>query len=84
MREREDVVRRGTAAQRGYDARWRRVRAWYLKRHPLCLDCQGEGRVAPATEVHHIVALRDGGTHEETNLTALCKSCHSRRTAKGE
>ncbi|MBX3001917.1 MAG: HNH endonuclease [Caldilineaceae bacterium] len=40
--------------------------------------------MTPATEVHHIIALRDGGRNEEGNLRSLCKTCHSKRTARGE
>lgn len=35
----------------------------------------------PATDVHHKVAKVDGGTDEESNLEALCHSCHSKKTA---
>ena len=35
-----------------------------------------------AQEVHHIIPLADGGTHDEDNLMSLCKPCHSRITAK--
>ena len=35
-----------------------------------------------AQEVHHIVPLAEGGTHDEDNLMALCKSCHSRITVR--
>lgn len=76
--------RRGSAASRGYDRRWQRVRSIYLRAHPLCADCMAERRVTAATEVHHITALRDGGTHDDANLMALCKMHHSRRTAAGE
>jgi 5-methylcytosine-specific restriction enzyme A len=79
-RERE----RGTPTQRGYTAGWRRIRARFLVMNPLCADCRERGRYTVATEVHHLVPLRDGGTHEDGNLAALCKRCHSRRTASGE
>lgn len=75
---------RGSAASRGYDARWRKLRRMVLRQAPLCRDCLAEGRTTTATEVHHIVAKRDGGTDELGNLQALCKPCHSRRTAAGE
>lgn len=76
--------RRGSAARRGYDGRWQRIRALHLSAHPLCADCTDAGRVVEATEVHHRIALRNGGTHDESNLLSLCKSCHSTRTARGE
>lgn len=75
---------RGTAAQRGYDSTWRKVRRMQLAAQPLCEDCRNMGGTTLATEVHHIVARRDGGSNEFDNLMSLCKSHHSQRTAKGE
>lgn len=75
--------RRGSAHARGYDKRWEKLRGMILRNAPFCVDCEAVGRVTPATEVHHIVAKRDGGTDEESNLSALCKSCHSKRTSRG-
>jgi len=31
-------------------------------------------------EVDHIVALYRGGTNSETNLVALCRNCHGKKT----
>ena len=70
-----DAAPRETSARRGYDARWRRIRASVLYRSPLCVHCG-----AAATEVDHIVPLADGGTHAHSNLQPLCKPCHSRKT----
>ena len=76
---------RGSAASRGYDADWEHCRAAYLLAFPLCADCQAYGRVTAAREVHHLLALRDGGERLDwDNLMALCKRCHSKRTARGE
>lgn len=85
-KERDRVLdeRRGTAAQRGYDARWQRLRLMQLASEPLCRDCKTEGRVTMGVEVHHIKAKRDGGEDSFENLMTLCKSHHSKRTAKGE
>lgn len=71
--------RRGSAASRGYDHRWRGVRRWVLARRPRCADCARLGRVTLATEVHHL----DGNprNNHDDNLLSLCKPCHSRRTA---
>jgi 5-methylcytosine-specific restriction protein A len=77
---------RGSAASRGYDAAWKKFRAGFLRSNPLCADCFKAGIVTPATEVHHIRKLRD---HPEVRLVwadamALCRPCHSTRTANGE
>lgn len=71
---------RGSAASRGYDARWRRLRLLVLRAEPLCRECGTEGRVTPAADVDHITPLRRGGTNDRRNLQPLCHSCHSRKT----
>lgn len=74
---------RATAAQRGYDARWRKVRRMKLARQPLCEACLEHGHTVAATDVHHIVAKRRGGGDRDANLQSLCHSCHSKLTAQG-
>ena len=49
---------RPSAARRGYGPRWRRARAAFLARHPLCAACRAQGRVVPATVVDHVVPHR--------------------------
>jgi 5-methylcytosine-specific restriction protein A len=79
----ERDAERGTAAQRGYDGRWQRLRQAFLNEHPLCAHCAAAGRVEAATDVHHLVPRRDGGSDADSNLQALCHACHSRVTAAG-
>lgn len=74
---------RRTAAQRGYDGRWQRWRAMVLRERPLCEDCLAQGLTVVATDVHHIVPKRNGGSDEAHNLRTLCHSCHSKITAAG-
>lgn len=71
---------RGTAAQRGYDSRWRKIRAMVLAEEPLCRECARQGRVVPAQHIDHI----DGNVNDMSreNLQPLCASCHSRKTAR--
>lgn len=64
-----------------YDSRWQRFRRWFLAKHPVCSDpiC---GR--PATDVDHIVphaGPSDPLFWDQSNMQALCHSCHSRKTA---
>lgn len=65
-----------------YGRRWRKIRKTYITAHPLCEECKRQGKITPAEEVHHIKPLSDGGTHDYENLMSLCKSCHSKITAK--
>ena len=72
---------RPSAARRGYDSRWRRLRMFYLKRHPLCENPFGyDDHVTPATDVDHIIPRRNGGPDSFDNLQSLCHACHSRKT----
>lgn len=67
---------RGTDTSRGYGAQWKRFRAEYLQRHPVCVVCSGI-----ATEVDHIIPLRSGGARfDEINLQSMCHVCHSKKT----
>ena len=53
---------------------------WFRKA-PLCVHCQRDGRVTPATQLDHIVALDNGGPDIESNLQGLCDDCHAIKTA---
>lgn len=45
----------------------------------LCGDCK---RQLPAWfEVDHVIALHNGGSNEVSNLVALCRDCHGKKTA---
>lgn len=41
-----------------YGGRWAKVRLKYLSDHPLCVMCQGQGRITAATVVDHITPHR--------------------------
>jgi 5-methylcytosine-specific restriction protein A len=83
QQDRETDARRPTAAQRGYDARWRIVRDNQLQEFPLCALCEKKGRAISAECVDHIVPIvaEVAGLYEPSNLQSLCHSCHSRKTA---
>lgn len=64
-------------------ARWRAIRRLQLERFPLCEDCHRDGLVTVANEVDH----NTGDTSRNLvgiELSSLCKSCHSSRTARRE
>ena len=79
--QREYDQRRGSAAARGYDRRWQKIRLMHLRANPLCVMCLAEGRTTLATDVDHIVPRRQGGTDAPSNLQSLCHSHHSQKTA---
>jgi|694.fasta_scaffold07358_18 5-methylcytosine-specific restriction protein A len=82
-RQRQYDDQRGSAAKRGYDRQWQRLRLAFLRAHPLCIECAKEGITTPATEVDHITPKRDGGQDDWDNLQPLCKRHHSRKTMAG-
>lgn len=59
--------------------KWRKLRAAFLGRHPLCAECQAAGRPVPAVDVHHRLERKDRPdlAYEWSNLQALCKPCHN-------
>lgn len=75
---------RGTAAQRGYGGRWQRARIVYLREHPLCVECEKQGGLTPATVVDHIKPHKGNRAlfWDSSNWQALCKLCHDRKTVK--
>ena len=61
-----------------YGAQWRKIRSEFFAEHPYCEVCRRKGLLVEAGVVHHIVELAKGGTHDESNLVSLCRSCHSK------
>lgn len=67
-----------------HTVRWLRLRRDTLTAHPLCQRCEIEGRITPATEVHHIRPVEEAITmadkmqrmYDPHNLQALCHDCH--------
>ena len=72
--------RRDPTTRKRYGRAWKRIRDRYIAGHPLCEECEQNGYVTAAEEVHHILPLSQGGTHDEDNLMALCTACHSAKT----
>lgn len=67
-----------------YSHKWREARVRFLRRHPMCEHCRYESRVIAATEIDHIIPHRGDMKlfWDKSNWMALCKPCHSRKTAK--
>jgi 5-methylcytosine-specific restriction protein A len=64
--------------------RWRAIRQAQLDAYPLCRICLEHGQTTIATQVDHILRLKQGGTNANANLQSLCASCHSRKTQAEE
>lgn len=79
---RYEKYQRDPATKKRYGRSWKRIRDSYVALHPLCDQCERNGKVTPAEEVHHILPLSKGGTHATQNLMSLCTSCHSEITAR--
>ncbi|MCL7744359.1 HNH endonuclease [Guyparkeria hydrothermalis] len=77
---RSDRQRQLDRGMRTNSRRWRKIRAAFLREHPLCQECEKSGLVTPAKVVDHV----DGNSHNNSpdNFAALCASCHSRKTAR--
>ncbi|HHS7808891.1 TPA: HNH endonuclease signature motif containing protein [Pseudomonas putida] len=59
---------------------WRRLRAQVIAEEPLCGWCLARGLYVPSTDVDHI--NNDGDDNRRQNLTGMCHSCHSIKTAQ--
>ena len=94
QRQRMIDANRASSNARGYTSRWRKARAGWLRKHPLCGDrasapsaehsaCVRTGRVCAATDVDHIKPHRGDMSlfWDASNWQSLCGSCHSVKTA---
>lgn len=61
-----------------HTARWTRLSRVYRAAHPLCAECQRQGRITPATCVDHITPwpICQDNFFDEANLQALCDKCN--------
>jgi 5-methylcytosine-specific restriction enzyme A len=57
---------------------WRKLRATFIKQHPLCVECDGIGQV-----VDHIESIKSGGDPLAwDNLQTMCHRCHNIKSGK--
>jgi len=54
-----------------------KARREMIERRTKCHECEDY-----ATELHHIIAVEDGGTDDIENLMPLCKECHKEYTSE--
>ena len=77
-RQQYDRFERSPDINKTYGRAWKRIRDRYAAEHPLCELCLKDGRLTPVEEVHHILPISHGGTHDRSNLMSLCRSCHQK------
>lgn len=78
-----DRRRRGSAAERGYDARWAKLSREYAKLNPWCEPCLSKDVIVKGVIRDHIVPLSQGGERLDWwNVQNSCRSCHSKKTAR--
>lgn len=54
--------------------RWRKSSHAFRHAHPLCIECEREGKVIAATITDHIISINEGGDiWDWNNLQSLCK-----------
>jgi len=82
MRE-YDRERRQTQPWRAWQQskRWQKVAAWHKDQHPLCEQCEREGRVTAAYLVDHIIPHNGSAAlfWDAGNLQSMCSACHERK-----
>ena len=84
------IPNRPPPSARGYDREWRAFRDAVIAANPWCVRCLAHGRRTPATELHHIKPLAQGGARLDVgNVEPCCHSHHlqaeaeARRRANG-
>ena len=69
-----NTINRGVKAmKREISAKFKKARRDMMERKTKCNECENY-----ATELHHIIAVEDGGTDDIENLMPLCKECHKK------
>lgn len=63
--------------KREVSAKSKKAKRDMVARNKKCHECENY-----ATELHHIVAVEDGGTDDIKNLMPLCNECHKEYTSE--
>jgi 5-methylcytosine-specific restriction protein A len=72
-----DDHERWVSSRKYYNAQWNNLRKVYLATHPICEPCRKNGKVVPATLVHHVLPIKEGGARlDSENLMSCCSACH--------
>lgn len=70
------------ATPRTRGRKWMAMREAWLRKHPMCEDCQAEGLVVQGQEVDHVIPLWQGGADHESNFATRCIPHHKAKTAR--
>jgi len=73
----------GNRHQRGYGTAWEKLRRAVLERDRWlcqCETCKRTGRAKLAHEVDHVIPKAQGGSDSLSNLQAINRRCHQRKT----
>jgi len=77
MAKQYNHYQRDPMSAKRYSGSWKQIRARFLQAHPLCELCKQEGRLVPATIVHHKNPLKTSNDNSPENLQSLCQHHHS-------
>ena len=63
---------------------WRKASAAFLAEHPLCAECEKQGRATPAQATDHRIPHEgdEEAFWDEGNWQPLCKPCHDAKTVR--
>ena len=77
---------RGSAASRGYDSDWRKVRDQRRLINPFCQVCEAQGKVERMEIVDHVIPVDVDPSLRLSldNTQSLCRSCHAHKTKADE
>jgi 5-methylcytosine-specific restriction protein A len=83
---RQTVAKRPSSHARGYGRSWYKMTAAFRQANPLCVKCLAEGRTTLATVVDHTIPHKGNWElyADPSNWTAMCASCHSRKTVTSD
>lgn len=74
--QRDAWCKKVTPTKRVTGRRLQAMRAALFAAHPLCAECERQGRATLATQRDHITPLAEGGTDDDDNVQGLCEPCH--------
>lgn len=72
-----DYKKWGKAMKRKISTVFKKTRREMIEKKIKCHECEDN-----ATELHHIIAIEDGGTYDIENFMPLCKKCHKEYTSE--